>query len=123
MTRGYGSDSEEVEYVPEYIDMVDFAQTCSVKGWVHEGNLNGGEQFSWSGNAMWEGHGKYWTVAKLHIHVNGNTWDWGGMWVDGWNGSGISINGQAPKARPHLRPIVTDYLKQNGLPPKWLGEQ
>ena len=118
MTSGYGSDSEDEEYVVEYDDMVDFAHNCPVNGWVYEGNLNGGEQFSWSGNVKWEDQGVYWTVAKLHIHVNGHTWDWGGMWVENWHGSNISINGQAPGARPHLTKIIKDYLEQNGLPPQ-----
>lgn len=118
MTSAYGSDSEDdaAEYVAEYQDMVDFASNCSIYGWVHEGNVGGGEQFSWSGNVNWEGQGVFWTVAKFHIHVNGATWDWGGMWVDGWAGSGISINGEAPGARPHLTAIIADYLNQNGLP-------
>jgi hypothetical protein len=117
MTSAYGSDSDdEGGYVPEYHDMVDFASNCSVYGWVHEGNLNGGEQFGWSGNAHWTGQGAFWTQAKFHIHVNGATWDWGGMWVEGWQGSDTSINGQAGAARPHLTLIVADYLRQNGLP-------
>ncbi len=120
MTSGYESDSDdyEPEYVAEYDDMVDFAHSCSVYGWVYEGNLNGGEQFSWSGNVKWEGQGVFWTVAKLHIHVNGDAWDWGGMWVENWHGSGISINGQAPGARLHLTTIIAGYLKKNGLPPQ-----
>ena len=120
MTHAYGSDSEEDagEYAPEYFDMVDFAGNCPIHGWVHEGNLNGGEQFGWSGNVKWERQGTYWTNAKLHIHVNGATWDWGGMWVEGWAGSNTSINGQASHARPHLTAIVANYLAQNGLPPQ-----
>jgi hypothetical protein len=120
MTSAYGSDSEDdgADYAAEYQDMVDFASNCSIYGWVYEGNLNGGEQFSWSGNVNWEGHGVSWTVAKFHIHVIGASWDWGGMWVDGWQGSSISINGEAPGARPHLTTIIADYLNQHGLPPQ-----
>ena len=57
-------------------------------------------------------------MAKLHIHVNGHTWDWGGMWVENWHGSNISINGQVPGARPHLTTIIKGYLEQNRLPPQ-----
>jgi hypothetical protein len=113
----YQSDTEDYadDYAPDYDDMIDFAHNCPLTGWSYEGQLNGGEQFTWSGNVNWTGQGVYWTVAKFHIHVNGATWDWGGMWVEGWTGSGISINSQAPGARPHLQSIIADYLQENGL--------
>jgi hypothetical protein len=121
MTRSHSSGTDDdysAEDAPEYQDLEDFADSCPVTGWRYEGNQNGGEQFSWQGYANWRGPGGgiYLSTVKFHIHVTGTTWNWGGMWVEGWYGVKISINGEAPKARPHLTTIIAEYLRQNGLP-------
>jgi hypothetical protein len=109
-------DDEDAATAPEYEDVVDFAHTCPTSGWSHEGLLNGGDQFTWSGYAAWTGYKGAWCTAKLHLHQNGNgTCNWGGLWIDGWTGSGISINGEAPTARDHLTAIVQSWLTTNAL--------
>jgi hypothetical protein len=110
-------EDEDQETAPEYADVPDFAATCPTDGWTYEGTLNGGEQFTWSGYAAWPGYDAAWTTAKLHVHPDWNamTWDWGGLWIEDWAGSGISINGDAPGARNHLQQIVQDWLDTNGL--------
>lgn len=117
--RGSASDYvEDYDYDADsgYADVVEFAHSCSVDGWVYEGQLNGGDQFSWTGQVTWQGTGTVRTTAKLHLHNDGTgLCDWGGLWIDGWPGAGISINGQAPGARDRLAYAVQDWLTQNGF--------
>jgi hypothetical protein len=113
-------DEYETESATEYIDVVDFALSCPTDGWTYEGFLNGGEQFTLDVQCSWQGYDDppAWWTAKFHLHDNGDgTASFGGMWIEGWPNSGISITGQAPGASDHLALVgaVTTYLTGNGL--------
>ncbi len=74
--------------------------------WSDEGAQNGADHQLRCAQALsWDGE---WYDVLFHVH-DGPPSAFGGAWVEGWPGSGISVDGQVQQ-RDNLRQVVRDLL-------------